>query len=175
MKAANLASLLGYGLLALLATLLVIVIGVVSVTAFRWRRDDQRNGLRLQTLQRDGLLGCRVEGITHLPAKDLDHLGSRHGIGFGGTSSNAVYRAFSLDKAGSAAVMEALTRCAQANGWSVIWQKAGPNAFFEGVKTFPGGWQASLLVDVVARPQPGTDPAPYPIVEIRLGSNPEGV
>jgi hypothetical protein len=144
----------------------------VAAIAIRWHRDDQMNAERLKTLQSDGLLSCQVDRIVPLRSSDADRLGTTHGIGFGGTSPTTVTRSFSLNGADPTTVMAAFARCAQANGWTLTHQ-AAKESYIMGIKTFSGGWQASLLVSVSVRPPPGNSPDNYPVVQVRLSNNPE--
>jgi hypothetical protein len=172
-KAWKLVSIIGYVLLSSIAIIVVIVLVFVAATAISWYRDDQMNAERLKTLQSDGLLSCHVDRIVPMHSRDHDRLGTNHGIGFGGTSPTTVFRAFSLNGADPTTVMAAFTKCAQTNGWTLTQQSA-KDLYTAGLKTFSGGWQASLLVVVSTRPAPlsiyRTD---YPVVEINLSNNPE--
>ena len=144
------------------AVALAIVVFIVG-----WLRSDAINTRRLHELQSDSLLRCHVAEITPWHAEDSNEAGTTHGIGFGGTAPTAVARDYYLNSADPPSVMSTLVECAQHSGWKVsILRGANKQDIVSvtGVKTFQGGWQATLDMGVERH-------APFasqPIVQIAI-------
>ena len=142
---------IGRIVLGLAVALMIVVLLVIALFIAGWLHSDATNTERLHELQSDSLLRCHVSQITPWHAEDSNEVGTTHGIGFGGTAPTAVARDFYLNSADPPSVMSTLLACAQQSGWKMsILPGANQQDTVSatGVKTFPGGWQATLDMGV---------------------------
>jgi hypothetical protein len=148
---------------AVVAKGLAIAAALVIAALLSACGSDQENDRRLNVLQHDQFLRCRVDGAK--PWTVLDTAGTTHGIGFGGTSPTLVLRDLRLT-GNIDQVTAQLSTCAAQAGWSVHPFTTGIAGFWAR-KRFEDRWNATLNVyvgDHVFRQQPA--------VEIRIETDP---